>query len=37
MIAERSRPSEVNGYQQSTARSSSLLSFLPKRLNALLF
>jgi transcription antitermination factor NusG len=37
MIAERSRPIDANGYQQSIARSSSLLSFLPKRLNALLF
>jgi transcription antitermination factor NusG len=37
MIAERSRPTEVNGYQQTITRTSSLLSFLPKRLNALLF
>jgi transcription antitermination factor NusG len=37
MIAERSKPTEEGVYQQSLSRQSSLLSFLPKRLNALLF
>jgi len=37
MIAERSKTADISGYRQSIVRPSSLLSFLPKRLNSLLF
>ena len=37
MIAERTRPTEINNYPQSVSRISNSLNFLPKKLNALLF
>ena len=37
MIAERTRPTEINNYPQSVSRTSNSLNFLPKKLNALLF